>query len=161
MPKNVDYKDIGESASSIEAPSENKKYYPSISLDLNTFPELKEATVGKTVELTFLGEISSLSISESKSEARIELKKGSVYAIHGEEKDEEEKKEKSNDVFDLEEEKKEQEIKEEDIPVKAAKEVFDEKRLEDKKTGSKKDVKTIEDAIKKAIEEEKKVIMMD
>ena len=103
MPKNVDYKDIGESASSIEAPSENKKYYPSISLDLNTFPELKEATVGKTVELTFLGEISSLSISESKSEARIELKKGSVYAIHGEEKDEEEKsKNKKSDNEDNE-----------------------------------------------------------
>ena len=73
----------------------------------------------------------------------------------------EEKKEKGNDAFDLEEKKKEQEIKEEDIPVKAAKEVFEETRLGAKKTGSRKDVKTIEDAIKKAIEEEKKVIVMD
>ena len=73
----------------------------------------------------------------------------------------EEREEKNKDVFDVEEEKKEQGIKEEEISVKAAKQVFEETRLETKKTENKKDIKTIEDAIKKAIEEEKKVIMMD
>ena len=72
-----------------------------------------------------------------------------------------EKKEKNNDVFDLEDEKKEQGIKEEEISVKAAKQVFEETRLDSKKTENKKDIKTIEDAIKKAIEDEKKVIIMD
>jgi len=82
----------------------------------------------------------------------------SDYAKNEEQK---EKEEKNKDVFDSEEEKKKQDIKEDEIPAKAAKQIFEEARLETKKTENKKDIKTIEDAIKKAIEEEKKVIMMD
>ncbi|MBI4452788.1 hypothetical protein HY637_05130 [Candidatus Woesearchaeota archaeon] len=70
---------------------------------------------------------------------------------------------KKDDLFgEIEEEKKTKEdLKEEDIPFKAAKQIFTEHRNEDKKEAVKKDKNTIEDAIKKAIEEEKKVIMMD
>lgn len=73
-----------------------------------------------------------------------------------------EKEEKHSQIFDeLEEENGRKEIKEDEIPSKAAKQVFNESRNEIKKTEIKKDVKTIEDAIKKAIEDEKKVIIMD
>ena len=77
--------------------------------------------------------------------------------------DAKDKEEKKQDVFDsLEEDKKEQqELKEDEIPFKAAKQIFDEKKHYDKKNAGKKDTKTIEDAIKKAIDEEKKVIVMD
>mgnify|MGYP001558798682 CR=1 FL=1 len=70
---------------------------------------------------------------------------------------------KAEGIFEhLEEEKNErQDIKEEEIPFKAAKQVFGEGGYETKKTEVRKDTKTIEDAIKKAIEEEKKVIIMD
>ena len=69
--------------------------------------------------------------------------------------------EKKESIFEAEEGSKKEELKEEDIPFKAAKEVFNETRHEQKKIQTKKDVKTIDDAIKKAIEKEKKVIMMD
>ena len=69
---------------------------------------------------------------------------------------------KNQGIFeDLEEEKKEQEMKEDDIAFKAARQVFNESKYETKQPQEKKDVKTIEDAIKKAIEDEKKVIIMD
>jgi hypothetical protein len=85
---------------------------------------------------------------------------GSDYMRREEDKD---KEEKTGILEDLEEEKKEveeKEIKEEDIPLKAAKEIFSESKHEPK-IEQKKDIKTIEDAIKKAIEEERKVIVMD
>jgi len=73
-----------------------------------------------------------------------------------------EKEENKPDVFDnLEEEKKEKEIKDEELPFAAAKQVFSESQHEAQKPKQKKDISTIEDAIKKAIEEEKKVIVMD
>ena len=70
---------------------------------------------------------------------------------------------KQDDLFEeLKEEKKEKEdLKEDDIQFKAAKQVFSEHQREMKKQARKKDINTIEDAIKKAIEEEKKVIVMD
>ena len=61
---------------------------------------------------------------------------------------------------DLEEEKKEKELKEEDIQFKAAKQVFSEAQREVRQE-KRKDLNTIEDAIKKAIEGEKSVIIMD
>lgn len=72
-----------------------------------------------------------------------------------------EKDEEKKEAFDtLEEEKKEsEEIKEDEIPFKAAKQVFEESKHEPKK--SRKDINSIEEAIKKAIEEEKKVVVMD
>ena len=77
----------------------------------------------------------------------------------GKEKDD---KDKTNIFEDFEEGKKDKlEIDEEDIPFKAAKQVFNEKKYGAKKAEKRKDVSTIEDAIKKAIEEEKKVIIMD
>ena len=119
---------------------------------------------------------------------------GSDYLRKQDEKEKEDK-EKNPTLFDeLEEEKNEkEEVKEAEIPFKAAKQVFDETRenqrnaselvansltttrfsgprkfnefspekYETKKTEVKKDLKTIEDAIKKAIEEEKNVIVMD
>ena len=78
--------------------------------------------------------------------------------------DTKEKEENKKDALfeELEEEKKSKEnVKEEDIQFKAAKQIFVEHRDEIKKESNKKDKSTIEDAIKKAIEEEKKVIMMD
>ena len=77
-------------------------------------------------------------------------------------KEEREKEEKENaNIFDnLEEEKNNQEIKEDEMPFKAAKQVFAENQ-QNKKISQKKEVKTIDDAIKKAIEEEKKVIIID
>lgn len=68
---------------------------------------------------------------------------------------------------ELEEEKKEQKTEEEEVPFRAARQIFSEKRQlnekkhEIKKGAEKNEAKTIEDAIKKAIEEEKKAIMMD
>ena len=79
-------------------------------------------------------------------------------------KEEQREKEESKNqgIFEyLEEEKKEQEMKEDDIAFKAARQVFNESKYETKQPQEKKDVKTIEDAIKKAIEDEKKVIIMD
>jgi vancomycin resistance protein YoaR len=77
-------------------------------------------------------------------------------------KEEREKEEKENaNIFDnLEEEKNNQEIKEDEIPFKAAKQVFAENQ-QNKKISQKKEVKNIEEAIKKAIDEEKKVIIID
>ncbi|MAG91870.1 hypothetical protein CMO83_04285 [Candidatus Woesearchaeota archaeon] len=75
-------------------------------------------------------------------------------------KDVEEEEKKKDSMF--EEEKKEEKIKEEDIPFKAAKQVFDEQQLEMKKsTTRRKNKSSIDEAIKKAIEDEKKVIIMD
>ncbi len=74
----------------------------------------------------------------------------------------EEDKKDENILGDLEGEKKEnKEISEEEIPFRAAKQIFEEHKPEQKKEGHKKNIKTIDEAIKKAIEEEKKVIVMD
>ncbi len=77
-------------------------------------------------------------------------------------KEEREKEEKENaNIFDnLEQEKNNQEIKEDEIPFKAAKQVFAENQ-QNKIITKKKEIKTIDEAIKKAIEEEKKVIIID
>ncbi|MBI2101250.1 hypothetical protein HYT53_01450 [Candidatus Woesearchaeota archaeon] len=84
----------------------------------------------------------------------------SDYMRKEEQKEKDEKK--ATDAFDLEEEKKEKEaIDEKEIPFKAARMVFEEGREEARNAPKKKDAKTIEDAIKKAVEDEKKVIMMD
>lgn len=74
-----------------------------------------------------------------------------------------EEKENANILEDLEEENKAQEIKEEEIQFKAARQVFAESRqnLADRITAKKREIKTIDEAIKKAIEEEKKVVIMD
>lgn len=82
--------------------------------------------------------------------------------IRKEEQKDKEGKEKDHSIFgEIEEKKKEQKIEDDEIPLKAAKELFNEKRFDAKKPEQKKDAKTIEDAIKKAIEEEKKVIIMN
>ena len=78
-------------------------------------------------------------------------------------KEEQEKKEEKKDDF-LEvidgDKKEKNELKEEEIPFRAAKQVFSENR-EKPKAEKKKDLSSIDDAIKKAIEQEKKVIVMD
>ena len=74
---------------------------------------------------------------------------------------EKEDKEKSSIFEELEEKTDKQEMKEDEIQFKAAKQLFNEKKYETKKTGKMKDINTIEEAVKKAIEEEKKVIIMD
>ena len=74
---------------------------------------------------------------------------------------EKDEKKKDNLFEELEEKKEKEELKEDEIQLKAAKQVFSEQQREIKKTARKKDISTIEDAIKKAIEEEKKVIVMD
>lgn len=72
--------------------------------------------------------------------------------------DEREKEEKNKDISGSEEGK---ELREEEIPFKAAKQIFNESKHQNKKKEDKKDIKNIDDAIKKAIEEEKKVVIMD
>ena len=90
-----------------------------------------------------------------------EKESSSDYMRKHEENEKEE--DKSTGVFaELEEEKKEEaQLNEDEIPFRAASQVFSENR-EKLKSYPKKDAKsTIEDAIKGAIEEEKKVIVMD
>ena len=71
-------------------------------------------------------------------------------------------KEKKPGFFDqLDEDKKEQKIDQDEIPLKAAKQIFSEKRFGAKRLEPRKDISSIEEAIKKAIEEEKKIIIMD
>ena len=82
--------------------------------------------------------------------------------IRKEDAKEKEENKKDSLFEEVEEEKKgKEDLKEEDIQFKAARQVFAEHRDEAKKEANKKDKSTIEDAIKKAIEEEKKVIVMD
>ena len=81
--------------------------------------------------------------------------------IRKEEAREKEENKSDNILEEAEEAKKEQEIKEDEILFKAAKEVFSEQKNETRKSMQKKNINTIEDAIKKAIEEEKDVIVMD
>lgn len=84
----------------------------------------------------------------------------SDYARKEDQKENESEK-TSADTDETSEVKDNQELKEEGIPFRAAKQIFNEKKREAKKAEIKNDEKTIEDAIKKAIEEEKKVIVID
>ena len=108
------------------------------------------------------------------NEQKYAQKEGNVSSDYTRKQDEKEKddKDKANIFGDFEEESnasertrsqltEKPEISEEEIPFKAAKQVFNEARFGPKKDIPKKDDKTIEDAIKKAVEEEKKVIVMD
>ncbi len=88
--------------------------------------------------------------------------KGSGSDYVSNQKRDEENKEKDSPFEELEEKPKDdKELKEEDIPFKAAKQIFNESSRESRKQEGRKSVKTIEEAIKKAIEDEKKVIVMD
>mgnify|MGYP001613254758 CR=1 FL=1 len=97
---------------------------------------------------------------EQKYDAK-EKNPSSDYLRKQEGKDNEDKENPSHFDELVEDEKKEQKIDDDELTFKAAKQVFDEKRHEPQKAKVKKDVKTIEDAIKKAVEEEKQVIIMD
>ena len=69
---------------------------------------------------------------------------------------------KKDDLFEeLEGKNEKKELKDEDIQFTAAKQVFSEHQHEAKKEQTKKSINSIEEAIRKAIEEEKKVILMD
>lgn len=74
-----------------------------------------------------------------------------------------EEKKKSSFLDEVEEDKQKEQkdLSDEEIPFKAAKQIFSEKKYGLKKTESKKELDSIEEAIKKAIEKEKKVIVMD
>ena len=89
-------------------------------------------------------------------------KDGDVSSDYMKKEDSKEKDEKKKDEMfeDAEEKKENAELKEEDIQFKAAKQVFAESKNEQKKI-AKKDINGIEEAIKKAIEDEKKIILMD
>ncbi len=89
-----------------------------------------------------------------------EKNSGSDY-MRKEDRAEDENKEKDAIAEELEEKKDQSDLKEEDIPFKAAKQIFNENQQEPKKLDNKKNLKTIEEAIKKAIEDEKKVVVMD
>ncbi len=85
----------------------------------------------------------------------------SDYIRRQDETDDKEKESKPSTFDNLEEEKNEEkQISEEEISFKAAKQIFAEQGQIDKIEPSK-DKETIEDAIKKAIEEEKKVIILN
>ena len=132
------------------------------------------------------GSYSSSKYVSSASDSRKEDKKyneqkygakekgaGSDY-LKKEEREEKEKNKGDASEFDeltrkpshfdelVEEEKKEKgEVKEDEITFKAAKQIFSEAKFESGKPEPKKETKTIEEAIKSAIEDEKKVIVMD
>ena len=76
---------------------------------------------------------------------------------------EDDKKEKENTGLWEQVEDKKQNLgeSEQDLPKKAAQEIFNETQKEMKDTKSKKNSKSIEEAIQKAIKQEKDVIMMD
>ena len=85
----------------------------------------------------------------------------SDYMRKSEEKEDLDKKEKSRIEEELEE-KKEKKLEEDEIPLRAAKQVFSEnmEKYREKKD-TKSNLKTIEDAITKAIKKEKEVVIMD
>lgn len=85
----------------------------------------------------------------------------SDYMRKHEEKDEKEKNPSHFDVAIEEKNEKKQDLEEESVPFKAAKELFNESGYETKKSEKKKEINSIEEAIKKAIEGEKEVIVMD
>ncbi|MBI2649914.1 hypothetical protein HYX04_01215 [Candidatus Woesearchaeota archaeon] len=108
------------------------------------------------------------------NEQKYGQKEGNVSSDYIRKQDEKEKedKDKTNIFEDFEEESnasertrsqltENPEIKDEEMPFKAAKQIFNESKYGAKKTEKSKNASTIEDAIKKAIEEEKKVIIMD
>lgn len=96
------------------------------------------------------------------NEQKYGQKEGNVSSDYIKKQDDKEKDDKANIFEDFEEEKKEKPgMDEEEIPFKAAKQVFNESKYEAKKTEKRKNTSTIEDAIKNAIEGEKKVIIMD
>ena len=90
-------------------------------------------------------------------------KNASSDYVRKEEKNESDEEKSRNSLFEGfedEKQKDQKELNEEEITFKAAKQIFSEKKYGTKKE-KKKDINSIEDAIKKAIEEEKKVIVMD
>ena len=108
------------------------------------------------------GNISKDDKKEDKAynEQKYGQKEGNLSSDYMRKEEQKEKDEKKDDLFDSIEEKEKDEVREEDISFKAAKQLFSENE-EKPKAGKKKDLNTIEDAIKKAIEQEKKVIVMD
>jgi len=114
---------------------------------------------------------SSISAEDKKEDKKYHEQKygqkeensGSDYMRKDDKKKED--KEKNPSPFDelVEEGKKEdwQKTENEEIPLRAAKQIFSEAKFEAGKQEQKKDEKTIDDAIKKAIEDEKRVIIMD
>ena len=74
-----------------------------------------------------------------------------------------EDKERKLHIFDdlKAENNQKQESTDEELPFKAAKLLFEKERRNERQATRKKDISTIEDAIKKAIEEEKKIIIVN
>ena len=95
-----------------------------------------------------------------KQEYGLKEKGVSSDYMRREELKEKDNKEKEMLFGESEEKNEKQEIKEDEIQFRAAKQIFNEKGFDSKKIKQKKETSTIEDAIKKAIEEEKKVIVM-
>ncbi len=102
------------------------------------------------------GDFSDKKYNEHKYDKEKDI--SSDYSRKDEETEKEKKKQSDADASEKEDAK---EVKEEELPLKAAEQIYSEKKYETKRAEKKKDASTIEDAIKKAIEEEKKVIVMD
>lgn len=80
------FKDMAENLIGVQpSVSENKKYYPSVSVDLNKFPELKNSSIDSKVEMVFKGRVRSLHANERETTASIELEKGVVSSKGGSE----------------------------------------------------------------------------
>lgn len=112
------------------------------------------------------GSIISKDKKEDKAyhEQKYGQKESSLSLDYARKEEEKEKEEKKEDIFSnlADEEKKEEKLKDEEIPFKAAKQIFSERKQEEpKKVEKKSETKTIEDAIQKAIKSEKDVIIMD
>ena len=97
------------------------------------------------------------------NEQKYGLKEKNVSSDYMRRDEQKEKEDKDRDAIfgSMEEKDEKQEIKEDELQFKAAKQIFNENVPGSKKIKEKREINTIEDAIKKAIEEEKKVIIMD
>mgnify|MGYP001560934010 CR=1 FL=1 len=80
MPANLAYRSLAEPSPGTAAPTP-EKYYPSVSLNLADFPELKALDVGDGVELCFKAKVCSKHESESYSDLRVDLLSGAIYDV--------------------------------------------------------------------------------
>ena len=102
MLHNHKFIDIGSAPNWSEAtsPSKKEKYYPSITLDAKAFPQIKDVSVGDTVEIAFRADVTSLTIDEDRQEARLELKKAVLLESSADEEKEKPEEKKSKNKTD-------------------------------------------------------------
>lgn len=76
------YRPLGESPGGAMPTASTEKYYPSISLNLEDFPELKGLDIGDGVEVCFKAKVRSKHESESYSDVCLDLTAGAIYEVN-------------------------------------------------------------------------------